>query len=96
MAHIAPTGFRGAATDRKLARIAEVLGARPRGDGSWYAAHCPECGTRWALSLTSRGAECRWDGCRRSTRDLRTVVAKWMAMAGRSRTQIERALRGAA
>ena len=58
-----------------LDRIAAVLGATPRGDGSWYAADCPDCGTRWSLSLTRRGAECRYDACRRSTCDLRTVVA---------------------
>ena len=78
---------------RKLARIAEVLGAQPRGNGSWYAADCPDCGTRWSLSLTRRGAECRYDGCRRSTCDLRTVVAKWMAKAGRSRNEIVSVLR---
>ena len=82
--------------DHKLSRLAHVLGARPRGGGSWYAADCPECETRWSLSLTRRGAECRFDLCRWTTSDLRTVVAKLMARAGRSRTQIERALRGAA
>lgn len=79
-----------------LTRLAEVLGAQRRGDGSWYAADCPECCTPWALALTKRGAECRYDGCRWSTTDFRTVVAKWMARAGRNRTQIARALGGAA
>ena len=75
-----------------LARLASVLAAQPRGDGSWFAADCPECRTRWALALTKRGAECRYDGCRWSTRDNRTVLAKWLARAGRNRAQIERVL----
>ena len=76
-----------------LAQIANILDARPRGDESWFSAVCPKCGTRWALSLTGRGAECRFDLCRWSTCDLRTVVARWMAKAGRSRTEIISALR---
>ena len=78
---------------RRLERIVEILGADPRGDGTWYVADCPKCGTRSSLSLTVRGAECRWDGCRWTTCDLGTVVARWMASAGRSRTEIVSVLR---
>ena len=72
----------------RLDRIANLLGARPAGDGTWFAADCPVCRTRWALSLTIRSFECRFDGCRWAGVDLRTVVARWMASAGRSRTEI--------
>ena len=80
-------------TPATLAQIANVLGAQPRGGGSWFAAGCPVCGAEWSLSITRRGAECRADACRWSTCDLRTVVARWMVKAGRSRTEIVSALR---
>lgn len=75
-----------------LARVASILQAQPRGDGSWFAVDCPTCGTRWSLSLTRRGAECRWDGCRWTTTDNRVVLARWLAVAGRSREEIARVL----
>ena len=81
------------AADRKLARIGDVLGAQPRGDGSWYAADCPDCGTRWSMSLTRRGAECRFDACRWTTCDLRVVVSRWLAAAGRSASEIAMVVR---
>ena len=78
---------------RRLERIVEILGAGPRGDGSWYATDCPKCGTRSSLSLTVRGAECRWDGCRWTTCDLRMVLARFLATAGQSPSEIAKVLR---
>lgn len=75
-----------------LASVAAILRAQPRGDGSWFVTDCPACGSEGSLSLTTRGAECRYDGCRWTTIDLGVVVARWLAAAGRSRKEIVRVL----
>ena len=79
-----------------LGRMAHVLDAQPRGNGNWFATDCPVCGTDGSLSLTTCGAECRWDGCRWATTDLHKVLALTIAAAGRTRTEIATALRFAA
>ena len=79
-----------------LDRVAHLLGAQPRGNGSWFATDCPVCGGDGSLSLTTRGAECRWDGCRWATTDLHKVLALTIAAAGRTRAEIATALRLAA
>ena len=77
-----------------LHRVAKLLGAQPRGTAQrWYTADCPECGTERSLALTPWGAECRWDGCRWTTSDVRRVLARWLAHAGRSQDEIAHVVR---
>ena len=77
----------------RLGQVAKLVRARTRGDGSWYAADCPRCGTNRSLSLTVRGFECRWDGCRWSTTDVRKVLALTIAAANQTHTDVNMALR---
>ena len=76
-----------------LRRVAHLLGAEPRGYGSWFATSCPVCEIQGSLSLTTRGAKCRWDGCRWATTDLSKVLELTIAATGRTHTEITTALR---
>ena len=61
-------------TPGALARVASLLGAEPRGDGSWYAADCPKCGASDSMSLTAHGFQCRSELCAWRGTDIETLV----------------------
>lgn len=80
---------------RRLRAVADVLGAVPKGSGSWFSCACPVCECPDSVALTRGGYECRWGGgaCVFRGSDVREVLRLFMLAGGCTDGQTNRALR---